>query len=494
MTYLQYHLLFILPALLVLALLTWRAARQGPVAGAYRPQSRFVWALFALFGLIPLLYTTPWDNYLVFRGVWSYPPERVLARIGYVPVEEYAFFLLQTLTVGLWLLLWLRRERGEPAPVPGWTRPLGAALWLLVSLAGVGFLRAESTLYLGLILAWACPVLAGLWAFGGDLIAAQRARFWWAVLPPTLYLWFTDLIAVRAGIWSISPTYTTGLNVAGLPVEEMLFFLITNLLVVSGLLLFWHPEALARIRRGTRGLRPWLGLLVLYALLKIPVPLWPPGFPLLATLSTLCLALAALSWAWARVGARALGLAALAFAVGLAVEVLGSRLGVPFGVYSYAGAPGPSLLGVPLLVPLGWFAMTLSAALLAGGRAWLAGLLLVAWDLGLEPLMTAQGFWTWGDHVGLWAGAPLQNFAAWFLVGSGLAWTFGRLAPQLFGGPARLPGARAALPGDFRLAYLIEAFFLPAGLLLLGQPLAGLVTLVAMGGGAWISWRLASAR
>ena len=51
--------------------------------------------------LLAFAYTTPWDNYLVFREVWGYPPGRVLATIGYVPVEEYAFFLLQPIMTGL---------------------------------------------------------------------------------------------------------------------------------------------------------------------------------------------------------------------------------------------------------------------------------------------------------------------------------------------------------------------------------------------------------
>ena len=270
----------------------------------------------------------------------------------------------------------------------------------------------------------------------------------------------------------------------------MIFFLITNLLIATGLLAFLHPTALERVNVLKRVFRPWQGFLLLYALLKIPVPLWPDGFPLLGTLSTAALFLAGLSWAWSKVGARALLLAGLAFGVGLGVEVLGTRTGVPFGRYSYAGAPGLTLLSVPLLVPLGWFAMTLSAALLTRGRAWLAGLLLVAWDVGLEPLMTAQGFWSWSDAGALWAGAPIQNFLGWWAVGGGLVWAFGKIAPELY----RRGQTNARLPADFRLAYLIEAAFLPFGLLLLGLPLAALFTALAMGAAVWGVLRSGAAR
>ncbi len=70
-----------------------------------------------LAGLIvaAVLYTTPWDNYLVATRVWYYDPALVLNIIlGYVPFEEYAFFALQTVLVGLFALwLWRRMYPGD---------------------------------------------------------------------------------------------------------------------------------------------------------------------------------------------------------------------------------------------------------------------------------------------------------------------------------------------------------------------------------------------
>lgn len=239
----------------------------------------------------------------------------------------------------------------------------------------------------------------------------------------------------------------------------------------------------------SRQMRPWLWLTGLYAALKIPVPLWPEGFPLLALLSTGALGLAALAYLGERVGTgRALGLAALGFGVGLGVEVLGSGTGWPFGVYSYVTAPAPTLLSVPLIVPLGWFALTLSTSLLAGGRAWLAGLLLAAWDVGLEPLMTAEGYWRWTDPAPLWAGAPLQNFVGWWAVGTGLAWAFARLAPELF---ARQPSLSRL---TFAVAYPVETFFLPGGLVLVGRVQEAAVTLLAMLGALALAWAVRGKR
>ncbi len=65
--------------------------------------------------LVALVYTTPWDNYLVASGVWYYDPMRVWDIIlGYVPLEEYLFFVLQVVLTGL-ITLWLIRRRERHA-------------------------------------------------------------------------------------------------------------------------------------------------------------------------------------------------------------------------------------------------------------------------------------------------------------------------------------------------------------------------------------------
>lgn len=470
MTYLQYHLVFIVPVLLLLIVAT--AKRRGPLAGEYNLRDSWSWRWFWILPLIAFVYTTPWDNYLVFKEVWTYPPERVLGRVGYVPYEEYAFFILQTLITGLFLF-WLMRRTPQGsgiAPKAAAVRWGGATVLLALSLLGVWCLRQPNTFYLGLILAWAMPVLAGQWAFGGDLVLGRPRLFWTAVLVPTIYLWLTDAFAIAQGIWHIAERYTVGLYAGPLPFEEALFFLVTNLLVVTGLMLFLHPQALERLDNAKPYLKPWLGFAALSVLVRVALPHWPTGFPVLGTLSTAFLSLSALAYMWQRAGlVRTLLAAALGFGAGWLVEYIGSRTGWPFGVYSYAGAPTPTLAGVPLLVPLGWWAMPLIATLFAGGRAWLAGLLLVGWDVGLEALMTAQGYWTWHDPRPLWAGAPLQNFVGWWLVGSGLCWAFARLIA--------LPHPREMHLGWM---YALEAVFLPVGLMLLGHVWAGVVTLLTM--------------
>ncbi len=103
MTYLQFLILFIC---IPLCLLGWRLRRRV---------RRLDLIMLVGLAVIAVVYTTPWDNYLVATGVWYYDPRLVLNRtIGYVPVEEYLFFILQTFLTGFFgLWLWDRFFRRE---------------------------------------------------------------------------------------------------------------------------------------------------------------------------------------------------------------------------------------------------------------------------------------------------------------------------------------------------------------------------------------------
>ena len=55
----------------------------------------------------------------------------------------------------------------------------------------------------------------------------RRPRRWLAALVPVFVvfnLW--DWLAIRRGHWSYSSTYTTGIELLGLPLEELVFFLV----------------------------------------------------------------------------------------------------------------------------------------------------------------------------------------------------------------------------------------------------------------------------
>ncbi len=468
MTYLQFHLVFTLPPLLLLALLTFRAARAGNV-----PRAGIV--ALGVHVLLALAYTTPWDNYLIARGVWGYGADRVLFTLGWVPFEEYLFFVVQTLITGMWLLLLVRRgdapqNTTQTVTTNGYgVRLIGALFWLGLAAAGVLAFGTERGTYFGLIAAWAAPVLALQWGFGGDLLLRRPGRLLLAFGVPTLYLWFADRLALGAGIWWISPELSSGLVPLGLPLEEALFFLLTNLLVVFGVTLALEPAALARLR-ALRQLSWWRAVLVLWALSMIPTPLFPDRFVAFSYVSTGLLTLGVFGYALGRYGPKAWLLFAVSFAFGLLIEWLGYTTGVPFGAYRYT-APGPELLGVPLLVPLGWFAFSVVGLALApaGTKRWLAPLALVAWDVGLDPLMVTQGFWAF--ESGVYYGVPLSNFVGWFVSGAALVTLLGWLEPRLLRDTS----------GEMRAVFWAQAFLISVGLFFYGLPWAALAAALAMG-------------
>jgi lycopene cyclase domain-containing protein len=231
-TYIEFHLLFLVPALVVLSTATTMA----------RPATSDVrWSGVAIVTVIALVYTAPWDNYLIQRGVWWYGDGAVVATVWHAPVEEYLFILVQPLLVALWLdrvTLADDADTSDPLSVPARIRAVGVVAGLGVGVFGAWLLTSPETFYLGAILGWAGPVFALQWGFGWWQLWTRRGTLAVAVAVPTAYLWLIDWLALRNGIWLLAPSYTTGWTLFGLPVEEATFFLVTNLFVVQGLLLY----------------------------------------------------------------------------------------------------------------------------------------------------------------------------------------------------------------------------------------------------------------
>ncbi|MFQ3578098.1 MAG: lycopene cyclase domain-containing protein [Verrucomicrobiia bacterium] len=239
MTYADFLLRFLIFPILVLILCAWALRKGGGIASV---DLGYHWRGVGILAIIAFVWTTPWDNYLIARGVWDSPEDRVVGRILYVPVEEYAFFVLMPIFNGalIYLLLgllpkasssWRSRQR--------WQRALAVFLAGVIFCAGLYALRQQSGTYLGLTLVWFVPPLLIQWMFD----PAALLRGWRVValgtLLPSLYFGLVDAYAIQEGIWEISTTNTTGLSLSHLPIEELLFFAITSLLLAQGLVL-WH--------------------------------------------------------------------------------------------------------------------------------------------------------------------------------------------------------------------------------------------------------------
>jgi putative membrane protein len=122
----------------------------------------------------------------------------------------------------------------------------------------------------------------------------------------------------------------------------------------------------------------------------------------------------------------------IAFAIGMATEIIGVNTGLLFGNYQYGQVLGLKIYGVPLLIGFNWFnivfcsgslltqcidvlrkkwnvnltASTFSIAVVLGGAAIATG-----FDIILEPIAVKLNFWSWENgHI------PLFNYICWFMI------------------------------------------------------------------------------
>ena len=253
MTYFNFLLVFIgIPLLILAGLTAWdgRRGRRLPADLRHIP----AWAVVLAHIVVAVVWTTPWDNYLVATGVWYYNPKLVTGiTLGWVPIEEYTFFVVQTLMTGLWVL-WLGRRLRPASPSlqrrPGLNRAAAVGvgvIWLAAVI--LFFARWRPGAYLALEVGWLLLPVIPQALVGADVLWHHRRLVLAGVLAPWLYLSAADFLAIGWGTWTIAPDQTTGILLGGvLPIEEALFFLLTNVLIVFGMVLFMGTDN-AAVRR-----------------------------------------------------------------------------------------------------------------------------------------------------------------------------------------------------------------------------------------------------
>jgi lycopene cyclase domain-containing protein len=171
--------------------------------------------------------------------------------IGYVPIEEYSFFVLQSMLVAT---VWLAATRGitaHPPPTPEkqalpW-RWLGLGVMgamVVASLFGLAY-GPSKAFYVSIVTAWALPILMIQWAFGAECLVAQRSSWGKPALACWVYLCIIDQWAIGQGIWFIARSQSLPrLAWQTLPLEEVWFFLVTTLMCTWTLQLVVTAEAL----------------------------------------------------------------------------------------------------------------------------------------------------------------------------------------------------------------------------------------------------------
>ncbi len=245
MTYFGFLLRFLVVPIIIFLVNTWWDNKRGIPARGFA-NGRAVWIAIGVHVLLAVAYTTPWDNYLVATGVWYYNPDLVTGIvIGYVPIEEYTFFVLETILSGLWWWFLARRishpkEFKSNKLLVYVSTCVLALLWLLFT--ALFFSDNQPFTYLSITLFWALPAILPQLLFGADILWHYRKLVFWAIMVPGTYLSLMDIVALRETTWSISKEQTTGILFFGiLPLEEVVFFFITNVLIVFGMTLLLSP-------------------------------------------------------------------------------------------------------------------------------------------------------------------------------------------------------------------------------------------------------------
>jgi putative membrane protein len=187
---------------------------------------------------------------------------------------------------------------------------------------------------------------------------------------------------------------------------------------------------------------------------------------------------------------------AAVYVVSLSSELLGTTRGLPFGPYRYTAGLGIKWFGhVPVLIPLSWFLMALPSYAIAryllgrssspARRVLLGSLILLSWDLSLDPAMSQlTSYWVWGSS-GPYYGMPWLNLFGWYVTGVALMiallWT---RADEWVG----------ALPVSWLALFYALNLALPFGLIAAGAEWGALAASVGALGVCWLVGRAARSR
>ncbi len=179
---------------------------------------------------------------------------------------------------------------------------------------------------------------------------------------------------------------------------------------------------------------PWVlaGLLLLTAI-SYPLTEGAARTPVSWAIVLLGAALSVAHAAISRGAATGAAVLLLVGATAVVFEAVGLATGFPYGEYTYSDDLGPTLLGVPFLVPLAWLMMAWPSWLLArrltravreparrAARVATAAAVFAARDVVLDPQMVQAGYWTWAHPQPSLPGidtVPLTNLAGWLLAG-----------------------------------------------------------------------------
>jgi uncharacterized membrane protein len=187
---------------------------------------------------------------------------------------------------------------------------------------------------------------------------------------------------------------------------------------------------------------------------------------------------------------------AVSFTLSLSSELMGTGTGLPFGAYGYSELLGYKIGGlVPFNIPTSWFYMLVASLAICGrllpatddskSRWWwalVAGIVLTAWDVSMDPAMVKTNHWMWfvpdlssesalSRFIGtpFFFGMPLTNWLGWLLTGILVARAMLALVPPSVWAakvsPSKLPFVLYGVNGLLPIAICLRQDMVLAGVL-----------------------------
>lgn len=185
--------------------------------------------------IIAVLYTVPWDNYLIKNGIWYYDDKLIIDTIFLIPIGEYLFILLQTTLICLTI---------SPATFSYNKNSCfkysskGLCIGLLFLFSGVVLIFSTKSLYLSLILLWASAPFTVQLSIGFNVLKDNIWVIFKYCFLFTIYFSIIDSYALGK-IWFIAESTSLGINIGNIPIEEIIFFCCTSLFILNGMCLWF---------------------------------------------------------------------------------------------------------------------------------------------------------------------------------------------------------------------------------------------------------------
>ncbi len=247
-TYPRLHLFLMIPALLLMFV------PPLPLSNFPDPTMKnFPYIISVVLIAFAFAFSAPWENFLGYMGVLHFNESAALGALGYIPYEEYFWWVDHSLLAAFWVMSIMPCK---PVPKSGNPHVLFRIIGVLFSLGMTyyGYYLYDSngpTLYVSVTLMFIFPVFAIQFLVCGHLLRQYPREWLLGILVPSIHTILIDRYALHVGIWNISTELTTGIGAYGFILEHILAYSLTTALAVQTVIPNLRSMQLYKARRYT---------------------------------------------------------------------------------------------------------------------------------------------------------------------------------------------------------------------------------------------------